>query len=387
MNNDGRLVITQLNNKRLLFHFNSDYEIINIKCINESLVDSVFVGRIDSINEGLSCAFVAISKEQKVFLPLSELKNTGLKCGDNVLVQIKTDALKTKLPTASVNLCLPGQYCVIHANGNGISASKKLEQEVQNELIDEVNHNLNEDDKEFKIVIRTNASTLIQNSLEPLFNEINELSKILKEILQKSKTQVIYKCLYNNDSSAISLISDIDLNSYNTIITDCQETYDQVKSLSLTENKNIKYYNDSAVSLVNLYSLRTHLQRALDKKVYLDCGGYLIIEPTEAMTVIDVNSGKYESKRKESREYIKKVNIEAAVQVARQLSIRNISGIIMVDFINMSHKEDVDILLDTLKKELSKDKIKTQLVDITPLGIVEITRKKIDLSLDKVMSD
>ena len=119
----------------------------------------------------------------------------------------------------------------------------------------------------------------------------------------------------------------------------------------------------------------------MDKKVYLDCGGYLIIEPTEAMTVIDVNSGKAEGKGKDSREYILKINRQAAVEIARQLKIRNISGMIMVDFISMKADEDNKKIMDILKSEVGKDRVLTNVVDMTPLGIVEITRKKIDIPL------
>ena len=127
--------------------------------------------------------------------------------------------------------------------------------------------------------------------------------------------------------------------------------------------------------------METHLREALSKKVWLPCGGYLVIEPTEAMTVIDVNSGKAECKSKKKDSFYLKVNLEAAAETARQLRLRNCSGMIMVDFINMEAAKDKEKLLAALDGYLKEDKIHTRLVDMTPLGIVEITRKKVSKPL------
>ncbi len=141
-------------------------------------------------------------------------------------------------------------------------------------------------------------------------------------------------------------------------------------------DRDVRFYQDELLALAKLYSLKTHLKEVLGRKVWLPCGGYLVIEPTEAMVVIDVNSGKTVSKGKKSREYYLKVNLEAAKEVARQLRLRNYSGMIMVDFINMDTEEDNQTLLKILDGYLKEDKSGTRLVDMTALGIVEITRKK-----------
>ena len=134
------------------------------------------------------------------------------------------------------------------------------------------------------------------------------------------------------------------------------------------------------VSLSTLYSLKHELDRVLEKKVWLPSGGYLVIEPTEALTVIDVNSGK-NIKKKQKEEMILSINTEAAVEIARQLVLRNISGIIVIDFIDMEQKEHQEKLLHVLRMEIKKDKIPTTLVDITRLGLVELTRKRVQKSL------
>ena len=135
------------------------------------------------------------------------------------------------------------------------------------------------------------------------------------------------------------------------------------------------------ISLSKLYSIETHLEEALSKKVWLPCGGYLIIEPTEAMVVIDVNSGKTDPRDKKNTDYFLKVNLEAAKEIARQLRLRNYSGMIMVDFINMENKYHKEKLIKDFDLFLKEDRIPTRLIDMTALGIVEITRKKISKPL------
>ena len=148
----------------------------------------------------------------------------------------------------------------------------------------------------------------------------------------------------------------------------------------------LRLYQDSAVSLPNLYGLPAKIREACGKRVWLKSGGYLVIEPTEALTVIDVNSGKYTGK-KGARDTFRLINREAALEIARQLRLRNLSGIVLVDFISMEKKEDEKELLQLLSTELKNDPVKAVLVDMTPLGLVEITRKKVRRSIYEQLSD
>ena len=147
---------------------------------------------------------------------------------------------------------------------------------------------------------------------------------------------------------------------------------------------NLSLYTDENLPLMKLYRLESVLKSASDRRVWMKSGGYLVIEPTEALTVIDVNTGKYTGK-KTPAETIFKINLEAAHEVARQLSLRNLSGIIIVDFIDMESKEDQETLMRTLGEELSRDPVKTILVDMTRLGLVEITRKKVRRPLHEIL--
>ena len=166
------------------------------------------------------------------------------------------------------------------------------------------------------------------------------------------------------------------------IITDQESLYEQIKDYCHKNGIDIplRLYRDDLLSLSKLYSIESRLSIALESRVWLKSGGYLVIEPTEALTAIDVNSGKYDADR-EARETYLRINLEAAKEVALQLRLRNLSGIIIVDFINMQSWEDRKTLLDYLKRLTAQDRIQTKVIDMTPLGLVEITRKKIDKPL------
>ncbi|MBR5317798.1 MAG: ribonuclease E/G, partial [Lachnospiraceae bacterium] len=157
-----------------------------------------------------------------------------------------------------------------------------------------------------------------------------------------------------------------------------------IDTVKVSETLNLRYYNDSLLSLSALYSVKSSLENALAEKVWLKSGAYLIIQPTEALTVIDVNTGKNVAK-KDMQENFLKINKEAAIEIAHQLRLRNISGIIVVDFMNLTSKEAEEELMSTFRAELKKDPIPTQLIDMTKLGLVEVTRKKVRKSLGEVL--
>jgi ribonuclease G len=179
------------------------------------------------------------------------------------------------------------------------------------------------------------------------------------------------------------MIDDIALSDFDSIITDDESIYSKIeerygKVFSGFDIK-IRLYEDDCLALYNLYDIKKQIARAMARKIWLKSGGYIIIDYTEAMTVIDVNSGKYVTKKhdlqaKEEAFYL--VNREAAVEIAKQLRLRNISGMIIVDFINMNDDEHVQGIVKTLREEFKKDKVTTAYVDMTKLGLVEITRKR-----------
>lgn len=387
----GRVVIVKRNNRLLIFLMeNGRPASIQTASLlqEEGILGNIYLARIKDIVPGIQAAFADISNEESVFLPLSKAEKLllanretdgSLKQGDEVVVQITGEAQKTKQPSASAVLSLTGQYCVCSYFGHGIRYSKKLSEEKKRKIravIEEADKKMR---KKFQFTIRTNAGML--TDFKPLISEMQTFVSFFENLTEIYRHRTCFTCFYQTEPEILLQVRKIPLSAYDEIVTDEPQVY----SL-LTEkfgSKPVRLYQDSMLSLSKLYSIETHLEEALGKRVWLPCGGYLIIEPTEAMVVIDVNSGKTQIKRKYADTFYYKVNEEAAIEIARQLRLRNYSGMIMVDFINMDKKEDKERLLERLADCLKEDLVHTRLVDMTALGIVEITRKKVSKPLDR----
>lgn len=393
----GKIIITEKNNRLLLTVFDEKRPYLMETAPlpeAESMLGNIYLAKVRDVIPGINGAFLSVSGDKMAFLPLGRCReilcanrdlteNAPLRQGDEIVVQIAGDALKTKQPTASEKLSLTGQYCVCDYFGHGISFSQKLDKEKKSQIAEKIKDCLSQDclsRRQYHFTIRTNAGNL--ESPEPLLDEMKAFISVFDILTEVYKYRTVYSCLYHREPEILGLIKNIPLNLYDEIVTDEAKVY-QLLTDALTGigDKKIRLYQDNMLPLSKLYSLETHLQEALGKKVWLRCGGYLVIEPTEAMVVIDVNTGKASSKAGgktgiKNNNYLK-VNLEAAQEVARQLRIRNYSGMIMVDFINMESKEDNSALLEYLDTCLKEDKVKTRLVDMTALGIVEITRKKV----------
>ncbi len=375
----GKIIISEVMDRQLLFLIDEQSHPQFIKVLSDekedSLTGNIYVGRVSDVVPGIQGAFVSISNHQKVFLPFRECctqeSAIPLRQGDELLVQITASAIKTKLPEASTKLHLAGKYCVCRLNEHGISFSKKISSSKESELKAAITSADMPGRKGYGFIIRTNAGLL--SDAEPLLDEMRQFIDIFEQISQTGKYRTIYSCLYRGEEECIKAVKNIPTDQYSEIVTDIPYCYEKLKDCKAA----VRLYQDESLPLAKLYSLETHLKQALSKKVWLPGGGYLIIEPTEAMTVIDVNSGKGSNQKgmAQGQLYLK-INREAALEIARQLRLRNLSGMIMVDFINMGSAEEEQNLLAYLKECLEKDTVKTRLVDMTALGIVEITRKK-----------
>lgn len=371
----GKIIISEVWDKLFLFLMDEKNHPQLIKALpagQTNSIGNIYVGKVSQVVPGISGAFVSISSSEKVFLPFHEC-DEDLHQGDELLVQIKSPAVKTKLPGASAKLCLTGRYCVCHLSGHGITCSKKLSSEQAKELKQAVSQADIPGKKNYQFTVRTNAGML--TDMDPLFQEMRQFIQILDDLQQNGCHRTIYSCLYRTEPETVKAVNDIPLNQYDEIVTDFPAVYEELSGFLPSES--LRLYQDSLLPLAKLYSLETHLKQALAKTVWLPSGGYLVIEPTEAMTVIDVNSGKGSNLKNAAKHNLYlKTNLEAAKEIARQLRLRNLSGMIMVDFINMEQEEDNQKLLLLFAEWLSTDPVKTRLVDMTALGIVEITRKK-----------
>lgn len=346
-------------------------------------IGDIYLGRVHKILPNIKACFVQIGGKEDVFLPFDEISDS-FKTGDYIIVQIKREASKGKQALATTQISIAGMYCVLSAEKHSIEISKKLSPEQRNywkmtliKALEDECFSQEEKDllKKYCLILRTNVAENV-----PVSNVLQEyliLSKKMDFILEKGKHQSLFSRIYREQSTYVQHILNTFQGDLEEIITDDIEVYNELKTalaISETMQNKIRFYQDS-FSLSKLYSLETKMAEAISKKVWLKCGGFLVIEPTEALTVIDVNSGKFE-KKSGAEEYYKKVNEEATTEIARQLKLRNISGIIIVDFINMSNKENQDALLDTLSRLVAKDHVKTFVVGMTSLGLVEMTREK-----------
>ncbi|MDW2799493.1 ribonuclease E/G [Clostridium boliviensis] len=348
-----------------------------------SFLGNIYIGKVKNIVKNINAAFVDIGNGQMGYLSLTDSSvhfadgrpyDGRLRQGDEIVVQVERDAVKTKAPVLTGNLNLTGRYFVLTSGKKQIGFSGKIQDPAWKQQMKEYLEGMKED---WGIIVRTNAYSA---SMEALNQELIQLKEKLTGILTHAGHRTCYSLLYSSAPSYLGGLRDSFRSSLESVITDEPDIYEAVKEY-LTEHQKedlhlLSFYEDSLLPLKKLYQIEKTVKEALGKKVWMKSGGYLVIEPTEALVVIDVNTGKYSGK-KALRETIMKINLEAAGEIAHQIRLRNLSGIIVIDFIDMDNEEDKIILLKRLEEIVSKDPVKTTVVEITKLNLVELTRKKI----------
>lgn len=396
--------------EKLLSLLVQDNRLIHVQSESDSNLGNIYVGKVKNISHNIGGCFVEIMPDNLCYLSLDEIKENSsallvnrpwdgtIKAGDELVVQVVREAIKTKLPSVTTKISFSGKYVVLSAGQTHLGMSGKIKEERKKEILSFLQINNLVNDKKicnideslnisYGFVVRTNAGSLQDNEI--ILNEWKALEEKWCNLISYARTRTCYSCLYQEMPTYIKNLRDIYDVSYDEIITDCEDIYYNLKQHFdenyLTEHAALRLYNDDKITLSNLYGIPSKLEIALGSRVWLKSGGYLVIEPTEALTVIDVNSGKYESKKGTPDNSAYKINMEAAEEIAYQLKLRNLSGIIIVDFINMK-KNDNEQLLRYLKQLCRKDSVPTDVVDMTPLGLVEITRKKINKTLKEQLN-
>lgn len=395
----NRYVIT-----RLSFHgqeylayavFDEKPRLLEITCeraLQTGILGNLYIGRVKDVVPNLNAAFIEIGEGITCYYSMEDYKHPlftrkigkkPLCVGDELVVQVAKDAVKTKFPVVTTNLNFTGRYLVLTTEKSSVGVSAKLTKDKRQELKELFSSVLKEEregntSERFGIVVRTNAGTA---SSEELMREYQEL----KEEYETFRSTVIHKTPFSLLKQAkpfyLKELEGLTLSPDDEVVTDDEEVYVTLRDSGLlTEPQQLRLYTDTAYPLAKLYSIENGIEEALREKVWLKSGAYLIISPTEALTLIDVNSGKNTAGKDANANFLK-INKEAAAEIARQLRLRNISGICIVDFINMKGKEAQDELMHTFRMELKRDRIPVQLVDITKLGLVELTRKKVKRSL------
>lgn len=374
-----------------------------------SLLGNIYIGRVEHVVKNLNAAFIKIGPDQNCYYSLEDCRNAiftkkmsarkELAAGEELLVQVEKEAVKTKDPVVTSNLTFDGTYAVLTTGNRNLSVSSKLDSERKKAIkafLEE--HFPEKQERNFGIIVRTNAKNV---SVEVLWEEIKALRQFYENLVEAASHRTCFSCIHEAEPFWKKRLKGIREGELEEIVTDDREIFESVcRQYGVKEEEffsagsvrkrvdcflapngtKLSYYEDSMLSLSSLYGVKAELEEALRERVWLKSGAYLIIEHTEALTVIDVNTGKNTAK-KEVQENFLNINKEAAVEIARQLRLRNISGMILVDFMNLTSKEAVEELLNTFRSALREDPVPTQLVDMTKLGLVEVTRKKVQKSL------
>lgn len=366
------LVVSTVKNKILGFQFEE-----NVLCRihdfqSESLVGNIYCGYVKDVVKNINAAFIELDGENKGFLSLSGIP-FQVKQGDKILVQVSSDKVKTKDYPVTWKLNLASEAVVLTVGNTGISISKKIkEKEIRDKLKSSL---IGLSNQEYGFILRTNATSYTS---EELTQQAEDLVQLYMEYKNKMAHTKAKTALYVKNHS-LDVCREFVRKQNGMIITDVLDLYNELNENGIS----VLFNDDSKINLINKYSLEKHIQNSLNKHVWLKSGAYLVIEHTEAMTVIDVNTGKADMHTNRNKT-IFRINQEAAKEIARQLKIRNISGTIVIDFINMD-SEYYDKLINYMRECVTSDFTLCSVVDITKLGLMEMTRKKQEKPLIEIL--
>lgn len=361
----------------------------------ERLEGNIYLGKVENVLLGMQAAFVDIGKEKNTFIHIRDIipkasNETGnkneplnkhniknyIKTGMPILVQIKKDATSKKGARVSTHINLSGRYAVLMPNSDFITISKKIEKETEkNRLLKIVKEIVPQN---YGIIIRTSAE---EKSEEEIKRDINNLIITWQEIVnkyEKAKKQTTFtpQLIYKNQGIIEKLIIDLIDQDLSKVIVNDEKTYENIKKVleKIALETDVKVELKKEKNILNIYEIQEQLEKANNRKIWLKCGGFITIDKTEALTAIDVNSGKYVG-TKDLEKTIFTVNKEATIEITKQIRLRDIGGIIIIDYIDMENKEDKAKILEILEENLKKDRSKTQVIGFTPLDLLEMTRK------------
>lgn len=384
----SKLIITNLtcHGKEILFAALEEQGRISQLTFSETasggILGNIYIGKVQNIVKNIHAAFIEIAdgimcyyslddKAEPVFT--NSKKDSVMKIGDEVIVQVSKEGMKTKLPSVTSNLNFTGRYLVLTSQRKELGFSGKLNKEEKKRIREFLEGSMPEN---AGIIVRTNARNAKK---EEILEELKNLQSRYEALLKKGRSRVCFSLLEEHMPEYLQTLQNVYTQALDEIVTDDAEVFQAVQNYLNCYGEYeipLRFYEDKLLPLSKLYSLESVLERSLQERVWLKSGGFLVIQPTEAFVCIDVNTGKFSGK-KEIQETFRKINLEAAKEIAWQLRLRNLSGIILIDFINMEDQEDKRELLHTLQAYLNQDPIKSTVIDITPLNIVEVTRKKV----------
>ena len=354
------------------------------------LVGNIYRARVVNVLQGMEAAFVDIGDRKNAYLDLkSALGKIArhkkdevsirdiIKAGQELIVQVLKEPTENKGAKVTTNITLPGRFIVLTPYSEKISISRKIIEEDEINRLKTIGEKIRHED--MGMIFRTNSKGVNEKLLS---DEYFSLIKVFKKIEREKNFLPCPKLLYREMSLSEKIIRDSFNDKTDRVIINDKEKYDRFLELEdiLFPGLKEKLLYDKDFDIHYNSEISKGINTALDRKVDLKSGGYIVIDETEALTAIDVNTGKFIG-NKNLEDTVVKTNLEAAEEIARQIRLRNLSGIIIVDFIDMKNEKDIELVLKKLEEYLSLDKNKANIVSITKLGLVELTRKKTRNSL------
>lgn len=412
---EGKLIFSRYREKNCVLLLKRD-KLTAAAFPEESRVGEIYLAKVLNVVKNINACFVEIQPGEICFLSLRDAQfpfllnrtfDGRILEGDELFVQVTRDAQKTKQPSVTAHISLSNDYFALAFGSTRVGFSTKLatdEKKMLEKMLKEsgimeggclvrpgfdiLSSNL-DGMPSLGLIVRTKAAEFTVGDAERLAEHFRRFLSEYITFFQNAVHRTCFSCLRKTDliDNIMSGILNhlVSADEFSELLTDDPELYlrlEEYRTVHMPE-KGLRLYEDSLLSLSKLYSLDSRIEEALGEHVWLKSGGYLMIQPTEALTVIDVNSGKYEGRK----DAFLKVNLEAAEEIARQIRLRNLSGIIIVDFINMKEEESRAEVLECLRRHTRRDKVKTVVVDMTPLGLVEITRRKITKPLREALAE
>ena len=367
-----------------------------------SIVGNIYKGRVDNVLPGLEAAFVDIGLDKNGFLHVDEIVLPGvevprrgrggrsitdlLKPGQEVVVQVVKDPLKTKGARLTMELTIAGRYLVFAPNGEGIGVSRRLDDPERERLRKQVK---GLDLRGGGVIVRTAAAGAKRSDFERELLYLDKLHDVMRKRVEESTAPAM---VFQEADLSVRVVRDIASDTFERAIVDDAKQHHRLTSffsrLAPELVDRVELYEDDDKPLFERYGVDKVIDGVLSRRIDLPSGGYLIIDYAEALTVIDVNTGSFTGKGRQARleDTITKTNLEAADEVVRQLRLRDIGGIIVIDFIDMARARNRDAVLKTLRKALDEDRTKTYVMEISPLGLVEMTRQNVTDGVREILT-
>jgi len=385
-----------------IFEDNRMVEIYIERIEDDKIVGNIYKGKAINVLPGIEAAFIDIGIEKNAFLHLektgqepgkkeniSKAQSDSLLTLDNIkdnqelTVQVVKEAIIPKGARVTTNISLPGRYLVFIPNSTNLGISHRIEDEKERERLKKIVQSIKP--KDVGLILRTAAWG---KEKEDFLSDLDFLMRLWKKISKRAKKASAPMLLHEDLALTYRIIRDLFTREVDEIIINSKSIYKNMlkflQTLSLTELGPRASLYTGEKPIFEEYGIEKEISKALQRKVWLKCGGYLIFDQAEALTVVDVNTGKFVGK-KDMRKTILKTNLQAAEEIGLQLRLRDIGGIIVIDFIDMDNQEDRDKLIKKLEDSMKRDKTKTNVIQNSELGLVEVTRKRSRRDLEKIL--